>query len=52
MAKQIINEHRHCLFKRLCILPVVFILVLSVPAYADIIYEPYDDFYQQHIDEC
>ena len=44
--------YRQCIVKRLCVLFAFFVLVLSVPSYADIIYEPYDDFYQQHIDEC
>ena len=52
MTKREISKNKNCLLKRLGFILAVFVLLFSVPAYADIIYEPNDDFYQQHIDEC
>ncbi|MBR6405528.1 MAG: hypothetical protein IKS18_04940 [Lachnospiraceae bacterium] len=52
MTKREISKNKICLLKRLGFILAVFVLLFSVPAYADIIYEPNDDFYQQHIDEC
>ena len=52
MTNREILKNKNCLLKRLSFILAVFVLLFSVPAYADIIYEPNDDFYQQHIDEC
>ena len=52
MAKQNIKNDWKRLLKRLCFILAVFVLLLPVRAYADIIFEPDDDFYRQHSDEC